>query len=100
VADSFPQKPTPLPGVVVYAPRRLELEGPGITESRLPDATAQYRYRYAGLSLLTRSNQRYFLLPACWATDPQARAIALPDDPSLRLEFFPVTTYPSCPPAQ
>ncbi|MFG1949369.1 hypothetical protein [Nonomuraea sp. NPDC048826] len=99
VADTFRRNPAQLSGVVVYAPQRLYLEGPGITESLLPDAAAKYRYRYAGLSLLTRSNQRYFLLPACWATDSQARAIALPDDPSLRLEFFPVRTHPDCPPA-
>jgi hypothetical protein len=98
VAGTLRQNPARLPGVVVYAPQRLYLEGPGITESRLPDAAAKYRYRYAGLSLLTRSNQRYFLLPVCWATARQARAIALPDDPSLRLEFFPITTYPICPP--
>lgn len=100
VVDAFRHNPTQLAGVVVYAPQRLYLEGPGITESRLPDDAARYRYRYAGLRLLTRSNQRYFLLPACWATDPRARAIALPDDPSLRLEFFPVAAYPHCPPTQ
>ncbi|GAA3473724.1 hypothetical protein [Nonomuraea roseola] len=92
--------PTRLPGVVIYAPQRLYLEGLGITESPLPDADAKFHYRYAGLRLLIRSNQRYFLLPACWATTPQARAIALPDDPSIRLEFFRVTTHPACPPAQ
>ncbi|WP_049558413.1 hypothetical protein [Nonomuraea sp. SBT364] len=86
-----------LPGVVIYAPNRLYLEGPGVTESRLPDETAEFHYRYAGLRLLIRANQRYFLLPACWATASQSRAIALHDDPSIRLEFFHVTTPPACP---
>ncbi|MEU4545468.1 hypothetical protein [Nonomuraea dietziae] len=99
-AEELRSHPARLPGVVIYAPQRLYLEGPGITESRLPDAAAKFHYRYAGLRLLIRSNQRYFLLPDCWATTPQARAIALPDDPSIRLEFFRVTTHPACPPAQ
>ncbi|MFC4120471.1 hypothetical protein [Nonomuraea zeae] len=99
VADRFRQHPTLLPGAVVYAPQRLYLEGAGITETALPDEHAMFRYRYGGLSLLIHSNHRYFLLPACWATTPQARAIALPDDESLRLEFFVVTTPPACPPA-
>ena len=93
------QYPALLPGVVVYAPQRLYLEGAGITETSLPDAHAMFRYRYAGLRLLIHSNHLYFLLPACWATTPQARAIALPDDESLRLEFFVVTAPPPCPPA-
>lgn len=97
VVDTFRRKPATLPGVVVYAPQRLYLEGPGVTETLLPDASAKFRYRYAGLRLLIRANERYFLLPACWATAPQARAVALPDDPAIRVEFFLVTTPPACP---
>ncbi|MEU4515871.1 hypothetical protein AB0G05_40800 [Nonomuraea wenchangensis] len=87
-----------LPSTVVYAARRLHLEGPGIKETALPDPAAMYRYRYTGLRLLIHSNQRYFLLPACWASDPWARAIALPADGSLRLEFAVRRTRPDCPP--
>ncbi|MFI6992689.1 hypothetical protein [Nonomuraea wenchangensis] len=87
-----------LPSTVVYAARRLHLEGPGIKETELPDPAAMYRYRYTGLRLLIHSNQRYFLLPACWASDPWARAIALPADGSLRLEFSVRRTRPECPP--
>ncbi|MEV4110200.1 hypothetical protein [Nonomuraea sp. NPDC049695] len=86
-----------LPSTVVYAPRRLYLEGPGITETTLPDPNAMFRYRYTGLRLLIDSNRRYFLLPACWATSPEARAIALPADDSLRLEFFMISQAPDCP---
>ncbi|MGW0479231.1 hypothetical protein [Nonomuraea sp. NPDC003214] len=95
--EQLRHSPALLPGVVIYTPHRLYLEGPGVTETRLPDETAKFRYRYAGLRLLIRADQRYFLLPSCWATTPQARAIALHDDPSIRLEFFHVTTPPSCP---
>jgi hypothetical protein len=87
-----------LPSTVVYAPRCLNLEGPGIRETALPDPQAMYRYRYTGLRLLINSNQRYFLLPACLMTDPSARAIALPADDSLRLEFGVFKMAPDCPP--
>lgn len=97
-ANHLRRYPGLLPGAVVYAPRRLYLEGAGITERVYPDSTAMFRYRYTGLRLLIESNRRYFLLPACWATTPEARAIALPDDESFRLEFYVVTTPPVCPP--
>ncbi|MFB9200144.1 hypothetical protein ACFFV7_02970 [Nonomuraea spiralis] len=96
-ADLYRLDPGRLPSTVVYATRRLYLEGPGITETTLPDPNAMYRYRYTGLRLLIHSNQRYFLLPACWATDPWARAIALPADDSLRLEFGVLKMPPDCP---
>ncbi|QYC42229.1 hypothetical protein Nocox_23125 [Nonomuraea coxensis DSM 45129] len=89
--------PAAMPSTVVYAARRLYLEGRGIVETPLPDTTAEYRYRYTGLRLLIHSNQRYFLLPACWATDPWARAVVLPADGSLRLEFSVRKTPPECP---
>ncbi|AQZ63353.1 unnamed protein product [[Actinomadura] parvosata subsp. kistnae] len=95
--ERYRRSPGLLPGAVVYAPRRLYLEGPGITETTLPDADALFRYRYEGLRLLAHSNHRHFLLPACWATSPGARAIALPDDTSLRLEFFAINEPPACP---
>ncbi|MGW0803389.1 hypothetical protein [Nonomuraea sp. NPDC002799] len=96
-ADRYRMDPGRLPSTVVYAARRLYLEGPGITETTLPDPQAMFRYRYTGLRLLIHSNQRYFLLPACWATSPWARAIALPADASVRLEFFVLKVPPVCP---
>ncbi|GAB2953169.1 hypothetical protein ACFMQL_37565 [Nonomuraea fastidiosa] len=99
-ADRYWADPGMLPSTVVYAARRLFLEGPGITETVLPDPNAMYRYRYTGLRLLIHSNQRYFLLPACFATSPWARAIALPADASLRLEFHVLKIPPECPPGQ
>ncbi|MFG6195653.1 hypothetical protein [Nonomuraea sp. JJY05] len=85
-----------LPATVIYAPRRLYLEGPGITETALPDPNAMFRYKYTGLRLLIHSNGQYFLLPACWATSPQARAMALPADDSLRIEIFLLKQTPAC----
>ncbi|MEU8378975.1 hypothetical protein [Streptosporangium sp. NPDC048865] len=85
--------PRRLPGVVVYAPERLHIEGPGVVESSLPqsaDKTSRYRYRYDGLRLLIHANNQYFLLPVCWTANGRARAIALPDDRSIRVEFFSI----------
>jgi hypothetical protein len=89
-ANALLADPRRLPRVVVYSAERLQLEGPGITETRLPQRPgepAEHRYRYDGLRLLLHTNERYFLLPLCWRQDDRSRAIALPDDPSLRLEF-------------
>ncbi|MFC5828264.1 hypothetical protein [Nonomuraea insulae] len=101
-AKEFQRKPFNLPGVVVYAPQRLHLEGPGITETTFPDEKAMYRYRYSGLSLLLHSDEKYFLLPACWwtTTTSPIQAITLPADSSLRLDFFSYTVLPTCPPGR
>ncbi|MFI9844548.1 hypothetical protein ACIHFD_46510 [Nonomuraea sp. NPDC051941] len=85
-----------LVAVVVYAPQQLNLEGPGIQKTPLTEPNAKFRYRYTGLRLLIESNQRYFVVPACWGTTPGARAIALPADGSIRLETLNVANKPSC----
>ncbi|MBG0824144.1 hypothetical protein HS048_25890 [Planomonospora sp. ID91781] len=95
-----------LPGVVVYAPDRLRIEGPGVVERELrpsPGEKPRYRYRYDGLRLLIRADRHYFLLPVCWTVGGDSRAIALPEDPAVRLEFFRLpreyrSTCPAAPP--
>ena len=73
------------PSVTIYSARRLYLEPP-VTERRLPDSTAAYRYRYTGLKLLFRSEHKYFLRPS----DPtDARNIVIAESPDLRFEFAP-----------
>ncbi|MGV9378790.1 hypothetical protein ACWDRB_23430 [Nonomuraea sp. NPDC003707] len=85
-----------LVAAVVYARQRLNLEGPGIDESLLPDPNADFRYRYTGLRFLIASNRQYFLVPVCWGSTPGARTIALPADGSIRLETLNVMTKQSC----
>jgi hypothetical protein len=86
-AERIARRPAALPGVVVFAPRRLDLHIIGITETALPpDGEPQYRYRYDGLRLLIRSDGRFFLLPGAWR--PGVHAVVLADDPALRVEFF------------
>jgi hypothetical protein len=71
------------PNVVIYSAKRLYLE-PTVTETRLDDPDAAYRYRYSGLKLLVRSQQRYFLRPS----DPaDRRNIIIAEQPDLRFEF-------------
>jgi hypothetical protein len=42
-------------GVVVYSPKRLYIQAPGVHEDELADPDAAYRFRYTGLRLLQRS---------------------------------------------
>ncbi|MET7329671.1 hypothetical protein [Nonomuraea sp. NPDC005650] len=85
-----------LVAVVVYAQQRLNLYAPGIKEASLRDPNAEFPYQYTGLRLLIESNQQYFVVPYCWGTAPDARAIALPTDGSIRLETVKVAKKPSC----
>lgn len=85
-AQQIAQRPAGLPGVVVFAPRPLHLSGGRIRETVLiGDQDSRY-YRYDGLRLLVRAGNRYILLPANWR--PGMRAVVLPDDPAVRLEFY------------
>ncbi|MEO7195393.1 MAG: hypothetical protein ABIZ05_11310 [Pseudonocardiaceae bacterium] len=75
-----------LPGVIVFSPHPLFLQGPGIRETLLiGDQDSRY-YCYDGLRLLVRASGRYILLPASWRLGTPA--VVLPDDPGVRLEFF------------
>jgi hypothetical protein len=76
------------PSVVVYTPKRLQLAAPGVRETVLEDPDAAYRFRYSGLKLLFRSNDKYFLLPVGWSV-ADAPTIVLSDTEALRVEFRP-----------
>jgi len=76
-------------GVIVYSPRDLHIDAPGVTRTTLAGKDSAYRYRYAGLRLFIRTNNRYFLLPATWSAADSDVMIVLPDDGTLRFEFTP-----------
>ena len=85
-AQQIARRPAALTGVVVFASRPLHLSSGGIRETVLiGDRDSRY-YRYDGLRLLVRASDRYILLPAMWR--PGMRAVVLPDDPAVRLEFY------------
>jgi hypothetical protein len=72
--------------VAVFSTQRLGLSGPGITVDPIGDAESLYRFRYTGLRMLLRSDDRYFLLPRGWqkAQDP---VIVLSESREVRLQF-------------
>ena len=74
------------PQVTVYSGRRLHLGSAGVSERQLPRRDSAYRYRYDGLRLLLRSDDKYFLLPNGWSPGASA-AIVLPDGDGTRFEF-------------
>lgn len=74
------------PGVVVHSVQRLRLEGPGVEETVLAEAEGDYAFSYRGLRLFTRAGGNYFLLPTEWSV-ANGRAIVLPDDDRIRIEF-------------
>lgn len=74
------------PEVTVYSAQRMHLSAGGVAEQQLPGRDSAYRYRYSGLRLLIRSDDKYFLLPEGWSHGAGA-AIVLDDTPTLRFEF-------------
>lgn len=74
------------PSVVVYSPKRLQIDTGEVTETRFSEPESAYGFRYAGLKLLFRSNGRYFLVPDSWSVDG-GTTIVLRDNEDLRLEF-------------
>ncbi len=80
VANSYLARP----GVVVYAPQRLALEG--VTETPLGDPGQEpYAYRYSGMRLLDRVADTYFLMPIDWAATH--RLILLKDTHDIQIEL-------------
>jgi len=72
--------------VSVFSSQRLALAGPGIKVDAIGDDQTVYRFRYTGLRLLLRSDNRYFLLPMGWrrGRDP---VIVLSESHDVRLQF-------------
>ena len=72
-----------LTNVVLYSDHSLGIEAPGVAESETPAGEGALRFRYSGLKLLVRSQDRYFLLPARY----EGTAIVLTEEEGMRLEF-------------
>lgn len=70
--------------VSVYSARRLRLQAP-VVETDLGDDGSAYRFRYAGLKLLFRSEHRYFLKPSADSASDVNIVIAEAND--LHFEF-------------
>ena len=74
------------PAVTVFAVKRLNLEGPGVTMTQVDQAPGAYGYRYTGLRLLFRANDRYFMLSDRWSPDAGVLFV-VNDTPDVRLQF-------------
>jgi hypothetical protein len=79
--------------VTVYSAKRLYIDdsadsgsGSGVHEEPLPEGDGAYRYRYQGLRLLGRSNDRYFLLPGNWSPGHPVTIVLLDSD-TIRVEL-------------
>ena len=76
------------PDAIIYSERDLQLEAAGAVKSACRGRDPAYRYRYEGLKLMLRSENRYFFLPSRWSR-ADGRAIVIPESDSLRFEFSP-----------
>src|SRR5215211_1501719 len=77
-----------LEAATIYSPVRLQLAGSDLTETKLNDPEAGYRYRYNGAFLLQRSGGSYFMITDGWR-DGRGRLISIPESTGVRLEFGP-----------
>jgi len=78
--------PQQLIAVTVYSAKSLEIDAPGIMETKLNKTDSEYSCRYSGLRLLERSGDRYFLINEHWDAQ-QGRVIVLRETDSIRMEF-------------
>ncbi len=76
------------PSVTLFSTRSLALSGPGVTQTRLADPDGAYQYRYTGLRLLFRTDERYFLLSEQWDRR-NGRLFVIDDTHDVRFEFAP-----------
>jgi hypothetical protein len=77
-----------VPDVVLYTTHPLHVDATGVTSTDLGATYAPYRYRYAGLKLLSRGNGRILLIPYTWSTS-NAFGLVLPDTSDLLITFAP-----------
>jgi hypothetical protein len=75
------------PSVTVYSVQSLAMEG-SVKEETISRPEAKYHFKYTGLKFVTRSADKYFLLPANWSRSSGA-AIILDDSQEYRVEFIP-----------
>ncbi len=86
-----------LPAVVLDTRERLAPGNPAITVIELEkerDAAGepiagQFAYRYHGLRLLVRGEDRLFLVPDRWSPNASTLVVPLSDDIRVRFRFFP-----------
>ncbi|MFF0817916.1 hypothetical protein ACFYVR_22535 [Rhodococcus sp. NPDC003318] len=74
------------PGVVLYSVDRLSIQGPGVISQDLVQDGNLYHHRYAGLRMLIRASDRYFLVPVDWRKGQDSVFVVNADD-SVRVDL-------------
>lgn len=74
------------PRVVIYSTERIALKGPGIDVREITQPGTKFHYQYTGLRLLTRSSERFLLLPMGWQRGHD-RVFLLSDGDSIRIDI-------------
>jgi hypothetical protein len=76
--------------IVVFSVGVLDIRGHGVQVSPLPNSSGKYHYVYSGLAILSRSSDRYFLLPHGWVSW-QDRVFVIRDNDDIRVDFEAAT---------
>jgi hypothetical protein len=76
------------PAVAVFSTKALDIDAPGVTATEIAGTDSEFTFKYAGLRLLIRSNNKYFLVNDNWSHE-NGVTIVLQDTPAIRLEFTP-----------
>jgi hypothetical protein len=75
-----------LPLVSVFSTDPLDLPGADVRASRISVEDQKYRYRYTGLSLLTYSNDRWFVITGRLSHKYHSSVSILRDSDTIRVE--------------
>lgn len=75
-----------LPLVTVFSNDPLDLPGRDVSASRITTGDPKYRYRYSGLSLLTYSNDRWFVITGRLSGGYHSSVAILRDSEAIRVE--------------
>ncbi|GAA3918287.1 hypothetical protein [Actinoplanes auranticolor] len=86
LATSVQADPGQLAAVEIYSAKDLALVVPNVTVTSVGGTDAAYRFRYAGLRLLQRSEDKFLLINEGW-TRETGRVLLLRDSGDIRLEF-------------
>jgi len=82
-----------LPLVSVFSAEPLDLPGQDVSASRITVADQEYRYRYSGLSLLTYSNDRWFVITGRHSDEYHSSVAILRDSDAIRVEVAAVAKF-------
>jgi hypothetical protein len=77
---------TNLPPAIVYSKDDLGIIGQDVVVTPVGDSAAAYRFRYTGLRVLLRSEERYYLLALNPSAPAKGRLIVLVESDTLRFE--------------